>query len=59
MDNSMCHNGHKVSEIFAKRIRWVWISLNASLGKFLGDLVTIITHRIIHPNWKSWEALFA
>jgi hypothetical protein len=40
----------KVARTYVWRIRWVWSSLNAYLGKFLGDLVTITTHRIIHVS---------
>jgi hypothetical protein len=40
----------KVARSYVWRIRWVWSSFNASLGKFLGDLVTIMRHRIIHVN---------
>jgi hypothetical protein len=37
----------KVAQTYVRRIKWVWGSFNASLGKFLGDLVPIMTHRII------------
>jgi hypothetical protein len=40
----------KVARTDISIIRWVWSSLNASLGKFLGDLVAIMTHRILHVN---------
>jgi hypothetical protein len=34
----------KVARTYVWRIKWVWSSFNASLGKFLEDLVTMMTH---------------
>jgi hypothetical protein len=42
----------KVARIYVSRIRWVWSPFNAPVDKFLGDLVIIITHRIIHVDLK-------